>query len=346
MVPASVALASAQPTAQVSSPAAAPAPTQTASRPQIVVQTPDKDAGIVGLGTDPVVDFLIENSGSAPLEIAVAPLPKGLKLVSVDRTIAPAGAGHLKVGIDTFKTTDSGEFTVVLTTNDPDKKSVSLKVKAEVHDFIVLTPATARFSFVQYEREGGTSHVLSATDDTPFELLSVVSPIDYIKVTSRELKDGERVADIPGRQWRIDLKILETATVGPIGGYIVVNTTHKLQPKVFLPVTGFVRPLLAVTPPALDFQSLTPPEKPDAPFVKLTVKSFAEADLDIPRVTSDLPWLKATVVPVVPGHAWRVELRLVPKALPSGDFAGTLRLETTHPKMREVTVKVQGQGQP
>src|SRR5262245_20396214 len=201
-----------------------------------------KDLGIVGLGTDPQAAFTIENRGSAALEIAVAPVAAGLRVVDVDRTIAPSASGTVRVAIDTFRAGVTTEWKVEVTTSDPATPALELIVKADVRNFLTLEPATARFNFVQYGKEGGTSHVIAAQDEAPLEIVGVDSPAPFFKVAWRELKTpAERVADLPGRQWRIDLTIKGDAAVGPIDGYAIVRTNHPRQPRAFLPVTGFVR---------------------------------------------------------------------------------------------------------
>jgi hypothetical protein len=306
--------------------------------PRVAVQETTKDVGIVGLGTDPEIAFTIENRGGSPLEMTVAPVATGLRVVNADRTIAPAASGTVRVAIDTFRAGMTTEWKVAVTTNDPATPTLDLIVKADVRSFLTLAPAAARFQFVQHGREGGTTHILSVQDEASIEVLGVDSPLDFITVAWRELKTpAERLADVPGRQWRIDLKIAGNAPVGPIGGYVIVRTTHPRQPRAYLPVTGFVRPLFAVTPPSITIT--TPPSSCERPLTTLVIKNFGEEALDITKASSDIFVLRATIVPAEPGHVWRVELRCDP--VTKGAWtSGTLRLATTHPRVTELTVPI------
>ena len=182
----------------------------------------------------------------------MTPVATGLRVVHADRTIAPSASGTVRVAVDTFRAGVTTEWKVSATTNDPATPTLELTVKADVRELLTVAPASARFNFVQYGLEGGTSHVLSAQDEAPIEVVGVDSPAEFITATWRELKTpAERVADVPGRQWRIELTIKGEAAVGPIGGYAIVRTNHPRQPRAFMPVTGFVRPLFAVTPTAV-----------------------------------------------------------------------------------------------
>jgi hypothetical protein len=313
-----------------------------AAPPRVVVATPVKDLGMVGLGADPQAEFTIENRGGAPLDISIAPVAQGLRIVDADRTIAPAASGKVRVALDTFRTGVTAEWKIEVATNDPATPEIELTVKADVRAFLTLAPASARFNFVQHGREGGTSHILSAQDEAPFEVIGVDSPAPFITAAWRELKTAkERVADLPGRQWKIDLTIKGDAAVGPIDGYAIVRTTHKRQPRAFLQTTGFVRPLFAVTPATVRLTGM--PDASDQPFGSVSVRNFGEEALDITNATSDLPGLRATIVPVEAGHTWRVELRrdASTSGAASGAWSpGVITLTTTHPKVREVTVPV------
>lgn len=312
------------------------------SPPELAVAKPEQDLGIVGLGTNPTVDFAIRNAGAQPLTIQVGPMPKGLRLAQADATIAPGSSGVVRLQLDTFTVAETPEWRVVLTTNDPLHKSQELVIRAEVRAFLSLTPPSARFTFVQFGKEGGTSHVLAADDGAPMEVLGVDSPFDFITATARELTGAERNADLPGRQWRIDLTIAGSAPVGPISGYVIARTTHARQPRAFLPVSGFVRPLFAVTPAAVNLHDVRSSATGDGPIETLHVKNFGAEPIALTGASSDIAGLTAKIVEVETGHVWRVELRMSARAGAPGPFTGTLRLATSSRHRPEVTVPIQG----
>jgi hypothetical protein len=332
----------APPAATPQQPAGAPAPAAQPQgpRPRAVVPTAPYDFGVVGIGTDPEADFTINNAGDAPLDIGVVPLPRGLRMVRADRTIAPKGSGAIRVALDTFQAAPKNEFSVRATTNDPELPEVQFTVKAEVRAYLVLTPLAARFTFVQFGAEGSTRHVLAATDGAKFEVTGVESPLDYITPTWREAKADEREPEFEGRQWQIALTISPKAPVGPIGGYVIAKTTHPKQPRAFLQVSGFVRPLFAVTPFRLNLPAVRTPDL-EKPVAVLVVKNFGADALDLTRASSDIVGLDATIVPVEAGHHWRVEVRIA-AAMPGGAFKGTLRLATTSKQVPELTVPIEG----
>ena len=314
--------------------------TQPAPTPQLSIDPVTHDFGTIGLGTDNEFAFPVRNTGKGQLELTITYVPHGLRLVSLDKTIAPGAAGAVTIAIDTFTAGATTEWHVNLLTNDPAHGSVELTVKADVRQYLAITPGSARFTFVQFGPEGGTKHIVSAADQSLLDVLGVDSPVDYIKATARELKGNERRADIEGRQWEISLTIASRAPVGPIAGYVIVRTNHPHQPRAFLPVSGFVRPLFAVTPPSVDLSGMAAPSA-DAPILSLVVKNFGTDPIALTGAASDIAGLDATIVPVDIGHVWRVDLRLK-AAGPKGPFKGTLTLKTASKDVPELTVPIQG----
>lgn len=310
------------------------------NQPRAVGPAAPHDFGVVGLGTDPEVDFTINNAGDAPLEIGVVPLPRGLRMVRADRTIAPKRSGVIRIALDTFQADAKTEAIARATTNDPNMPELQFTVKAEIRAYLTVTPPAARFTFVQFGAEGSTRHVLAATDGAKFEVTGVESPLDYITPKWRELKANERTPDVEGRQFQIELTIASKAPVGPIGGYVIARTNHPKQPRAFLPVSGFVRPLFAVTPFRVNLPAVRMPDL-EKPVAVLVVKNFGADALDLTRATSDIAGLDAKILPVEAGHHWRVEVRLS-AATPGGAFKGTLRLATTSTQVPELVVPIEG----
>lgn len=313
---------------------------QPSQTPQLTIDKLTHDFGTVGLGTSPEIAFPIRNTGTAPLELTISYVPHGLRLVSLDKTIAAGAAGAVRLGVDSFQAGSTTEWHVNVLSNDPAHGSIELTVKADVRAYLALTPPAARFTFVQYGPEGGTTHILSAVDQSPLEVLGVDSPVDYIRATARELKGKERVADIDGRQWQISLTISATAPVGPISGFVVVRTNNPHQPRAFLAVSGFVRPLFAVTPPSVNLSGMAA-SSPDKPILSLVVKNFGAEPVGLTGFSSDIAGLDATIVPVDGGHVWHVDLRLSPDG-PKGPFKGTLTLKTASKDVPQLLVPVQG----
>lgn len=273
------------------------------------VPVPTVDLGLVGLGTDPTVTFDVRNTGSEDLTLTVGRLGPGLRLVSHDGRIAPGRAGVVRVAVDTFKAGATTSWTVPVTTNDPQRETMILQVRADVRAYILVMPPASRITYVQYEREGGTEHLIGAAGHEDFRVTRVDSPYPFVDASFEPAPDAPRPEGVDGSLWRVRLVIRRHAEVGPLHANVVVHTNHPQQPRAWLPVSGFVRPLLGVTPPRLVVPATTATGGGAAPTHGAIVTNFAEAPLEVVETRSSLEGVVVTAVPIEPGRRWRLEVR-------------------------------------
>ena len=274
------------------------------------IATPRVDLGVVALGTEPEVAFAIRNTGGRPLTLAVGRLGQGLRLLDVDASVAPGASGTVRVVVETFRVGATMDWTVPVTTNDPDRETVILQVHGDVRTYILITPPASRISFVQYEREGGTTHVVAAAEHADFRVTRVESPYPFIDATVSAATGVERPEGTVGPLWAVTLTIRRQAAVGPLAANVVIHTNHPRQPKAWLPLSGFVRPVVAVTPPVLTI-ALGLSSDESVPAQTLVVTNFAEHPLDLTSVSSSLPGIQSEVAVVDAGRRWRITVRSV-----------------------------------
>jgi hypothetical protein len=215
---------------------------------------------------------------------------------------------------------------------------VALAVQLDVRPFLLVRPGYARYITVQKAREGTLAQTIGAADGATFRVLRVESPLPSLRVSFREARPDERQPAWTGSQWRVTVTLASESPVGALAGSIVVHTDHPRQRRAFIPVSGFVRPILAVTPPEarlgdLDHRRSNP--------VRLLVRNFAEEPIEITGVSTDVAAVRAELEPIQAGRTWRLKLLPAPGA-PLGPFEGTLRLRTGSPKLPSLEVPLSG----
>lgn len=319
---------------------AAALPAQVAGQhPKAVAVEPVKDLGTVPKGDKVAYDFLIRNEGKAPLEITNVQPACGCTVAEFDKTIAPGQTGKVHAVVDT--TTFNGPISkgVTVYTNDPQNPQIELTVRAKVEPYINVKPGYARYLIVQKETQEGTIvQALWAPDGTPFEVTEVDSPLPALKVSFREATEAEREADAKGKQWRVEMLLSNEAPVGPIADYVTVHTTHPKQKQVQIPVSGFVRPVVAVTPPVADFGKVELKE----PLRKaLNVRNFATEAINVTGVEGNLEGIEAQLEPLEAGREYQVRVTLKPE-LGKGPFNGKLIVRTDSPKIPTIEVELRG----
>jgi Protein of unknown function (DUF1573) len=324
-------------TALAAAPAAAKAPT--ATHPKAVVVQPIKDVGSVAKGDKVTQDFEIRNDGDAALEITNVKAACGCTVASYDRTIAPGKIGKVHVVVDTGGFTGPVAKGVTVFTNDASNPQVELTVRAKIDPYISVKPGFARYTIVKDEaKEGTIVQTLWAPDGSPMDIVKVDSPWPYLAVSFREAQEGERLPDVKSKQWRVETKLSSDAPVGPLAGMITVHTNHAKQKLVEIPVSGFVRPVLAVTPPKADFGQIDVKEPQRR---VLDVKNFATEPIKVIGVDPPGQGIEAKVEPLEEGREYTVRLT-ASSAMAKGPFHGKLTIHTDSPKSPVLEVELVG----
>jgi hypothetical protein len=316
-----------------------PAQSAAQGKPKAVAVEAVKDVGTVPKGEKIVHDFLIRNDGDAPLEILSIQPACGCTVAEFDKTIAPGKTGKVHAVVDT--STFGGPIAKALSvfTNDPATPQIELTVRAKVEPYIAVKPGYARYVTVQGEPiEGDITQTLWATDGSSMDVVGVDSPWPYLKVSFREAKPEERLPDLPGKQWRVEMKLSNDAKVGPLAEYVTVRTNHPKQKVVQIPVTGFVRPVVAVTPQVADFGTI---ELKEATQKVLNVRNFATEPIKVTGVEENIQGIDVKLQPLDDGREYQVQLTLSPN-LPKGNFDGKITIRTDSPKVPFLEVPLKG----
>lgn len=308
-------------------------------KPKIAAVEPIKDAGTVPKGEKIVQDFVLRNDGDAVLEITNIQPACGCTVAEFDKSIAPGKTGKVHASVDT--STFNGAIAKGLTvfSNDPATPQLELTIRAKVEPYISIKPGYARYVTVQGEPvEGDITQTLWTNDGSSMDITGVDSPWPYLKVTYREAKPEERQPDSKGKQWRIEMKLSNDAKVGPLAEYVTVHTNHPKQKIVQIPVTGFVRPMIAVTPQVADFGTI---ELKEATKKVINIRNFATEPIKVTGVEETVKGIEAKLEPLNDGREYQVQLTLSPE-LAKGSFEGKLTIRTDSAKMPVLEVPLKG----
>jgi hypothetical protein len=306
--------------------------------PRVAVDPESRDLGIVGFSEEAVAEFVVRNEGGTPLTLAVTRPVRGITVDGLPPTVAPGESVRVRMRIDTFDANADRHQTVRLKTNDPDRPEVRLTGTIDVRPFLVARPGYARYITVQHAREGTIIQTIGVTDGAPFRVLRVESPTPHLRIAFREAAPEERREEWAGPQWRMTMTLDSNSPVGALTGHVVVHTDHPRQRRIFIPLSGFVRPVLAATPPDArigDFDRKQPEP------LRIFVKNFAEETIEMTAVSTDVAAVRAELEPIEPGRSWRVKLFPVPDA-PLGPFQGRILLTTASPTTPSLEIPVSG----
>jgi hypothetical protein len=312
----------------------------TAGKPKAVAVEPIKDVGFVSKGDMATNEFVIRNDGDAPLELREVRAACGCTVADFDKVIAPGKTGKVRVTVDTKSFNGPTAKGVTVYTNDPATPSIELTVRANIGQFVKVKPGYARFITVQREaKEGKIVQTLWTPDKSPLEIVKVESPYPYLKVRYWEAKPEERLAEnADQQQWKVEIVLTDDAPVGPLTEPVKVHTNHPKQKLVQIPVSGFVRPVIAVTPPVVDMGQVN-----GAAPVKfsLNVRNFATEPIKVTGIAGDVQGINAKIEPVQEGREYQVQVTFQPEAR-KGPVNGKLTLTTDSQKVPWIEVQLKG----
>ncbi len=309
-------------------------------RPKLVAEQRVHLAGMVDIGEIIRHDFVIKNEGTADLELAQVETDCGCTATEFQQVIPPGASGKIHVEVDTATFTGPIDRRLAVLTNDPETPRLILAIKADVQPQILVRPGYARYLAVQKEPSGEPIGQLLWTEkEPPFEVLGVRSPYPFLEVRFREATEAERHDQATGKQWWVETFLdKDRAPVGPLADYVEVETTHPRHKVVRIPVSGIVRPILAVTPPEADLGAL---DLSEPTMVQLHVKNFTSEAVDLGEIEPGIAGVEGKIEVIEKGREYLVTLTLQP-GMAKGPFAGTVRIHTTSPKQPLVLVAIRG----
>jgi hypothetical protein len=292
------------------------------------------------VGDNASCEIVVRNGGWRTLTLGKAKTPPGLTIEGAGSSVGPRGTTTIRAVVDTNVVVGKGSIPVAIRSNDPKRPELALEVKVDVRAYLVARPGYARYIYVQKAREGTIVQTIAAADGAPFRVLNVESPLPHVRVAWHEATPAERRPEVSGAQWIVESTISGDSPVGALTGNILVRTDHPKQAVLRVPVSGFVRPIIAVTPPVASLSVIDPATTPE---VRLHVKNFAEEPIKVTGASTTVPGISAAVTTVEPGRIYYVVLTFG-QELAAGPFKGTVQIRTASPKIPVIDVPLDGTG--
>ena len=297
-----------------------------------------KDFGAVNKGKRITHEFQIRNDGDAVLQITQVRPSCGCTVAEYDRTVAPGATGKVKATVDTRNFKGGIAKSVRVFTNDPSNPQIDLVIKANVKSRVEVDPGYARFIAVYGEPQRTSVQSVWSADQRDLQILDVESPYPFVKVSFREASDDERKKGASGRQWQVEVELDQEAPVGALADFVVLTTNHPELKTLRVPVSGFVRPVMSVTPRIADFgrRELSEPQT-----ASLEIRNLSNTAVDLGEVTSNVAGLEAEIEPLEDGRLYKVLLTLQP-GMAKGDFEGLVTISTNSSRQPTIEVSVKG----
>lgn len=308
------------------------------AQPSAVFDETVIDVGAVNKGERASYEFTLQNEGDQVLEITQVKPSCGCTVADYDKTINPGGAGVIAAVVDTTNFKGPIAKSVRVFTNDPSNPQINLVIKANIKTHVEIEPGYARFVAVHGEPNAKSVQKVWSKEKPDLQILGAKSPYPHVKVAYAEATADERDSRASGRQWRITVELDADAPVGPMADYIDVTTDHPELQTIRIPISGFVRPVLSVTPRVADFgrREVTEPQT-----ASLEIRNMSKTAVDLAEISTDIDGLQAEIEPLEEGRLYKVLLTLEP-GMKKGRFRGVVTINTTSSVQPVLEVNVKG----
>ncbi len=308
-----------------------PAPGAVSAKvPRVEVANPIYNFGTALSGQPLRHVFEIRNAGDAPLQIKSVTTSCGCTAAKPSRSVlAPGEGSRIDAQVDTRFEQGHSLSVVTVTTNDPQKPTLALKLEGVIKPQVTAQPADLDFGKVRHgvaaNREVTISDLISGAR---FMIKSVDNTSPYIRVSESPRTDGH-----PGALLHVALS--GAMPPGPIRDTIRIETNRA---PLRVAVLGVVTGDLTVDPVQVSFGVL-PHHQGAIRILRLTNQS--NRAIDVLGVESTNHSVTAEVAPVTLGREYKVTVALRPNS-PDGQVRGTLTIRTNDPEQATLTVPFYG----
>jgi len=250
--------------------------------------------------------------------------------------IPPGGEGQIKVTLDTGGKTGQLDKTIRVTSNDPRRRSSTIKVKATIElDFEFVTPS---LYFAKFGAEDTVtkSAFIKVKDPDEIEILDVVSFNPAISAR----KVGYGMEGNKTSQFEIEVTITPGLPIGPLQDTVVVHSNLIRKPTTTLHVVGVVIGGVEVNPRSLNFMVNSKETSGRSRTKYIYITNYQrKTPLEILDVVDQDDHLDFELEPTEDEGKFKLTVKLTEEDVPeSGNLDGSFKIITNNPDFKEFTI--------
>ncbi len=318
----------------VPAPAPAPAPAQpsNAAKPVISCAETKFDFGKLTQGKKLDHEFIIENKGTAMLNImSVQPSCGCTAAAPAQNSVEPGKMTTIKATFDSSRFEGVVHKMINVSSNDPDHPVFPLELTGTIVKLFETVP-----NFVDFQRVNKTSS---------FETQFTVRGLEGHKpnITSVTL-DGEIPFDASfakrpdSDEYVVTLKLKAGLEPRGVSGSVIVNLDDPDMPKLQVPIRGQITGDISFFPPKIMFGTL----KAKDVMARKVLLTIDNPQVKIESAESDPPIFSTTISPR-PGGGNITEVQIqVKENAPAGPVQGTVKIHTTSKEKPLISIPIEG----
>jgi len=329
---------------------------ETGAQPHAELVETTYEFGRMGLGKTGKHDFLVKNTGKAPLKIARGPTQckctvSGLK----DQEVAPGGEAAIHLAWEP-KATGPFAQTATIWTNDPQNPKLTIGVEGEMFREIDVQPAEGwKLGNLTNSKPVEFGGLIQSAVFKEFKITGIDTSSDRVKLEAIPLTEAELATPdltyLCG--YRLKGELAGVSDPGKISESVTIHTDLQEYPKFELPITAtrvgaitIIGPHWFAGGPLLDLGKVSAETGKE---IKLTVMiPPGEEEFKFNGVTSDPGFVQVRLKPEKLGKDLSRErytlFVTVPPNSPKGVWGqgheGKLVIKTNHPQIPELDIRL------
>ncbi len=273
-----------------------------ANAPDIEIDAPTYDFGVIPQMDRVDHNFTIKNVGGSPLEILeVDPSCTCEKVDLKEKVIPPGGATQLNVRYQGSTNSGKTRVAVYLKTNDPDEPAAVVSLFGIVNGTAGVYPGHFQLGEIGQDESIHKSFVIYRPAFDTIRVKSVKSSSSQVQTKFQRLDETDVIARV-----HFDL---EGLPLGPFRETITVTTDAEKYSEIYVGIEGTVVGELLLEPNQFftGFLQVNTPVRRT-----VTLEKRGKADLEILKVENSSSIVQTKIVLVEPGKKYEIEVTCTP----------------------------------
>ncbi len=212
------------------------------------------DMGTVLQTERPEFEFKFTNVSAMELEIIKIVPSCGCTYTEMSkRKFAPGETGTLKVRYDPTNKFGPQNKTIAVTTSDPRRQEITLKLKATVEPAVIVEPRVVNFGSVQKDEQRTIKVEVTGRTEDFDATFATVQRTEILEVKRISEPEAVRVDGKAMRRVLFEVTLKPGAGVGRLGDLMSIRTNDPREPIVNCNIAGQIQPDVRAEPMVLAF---------------------------------------------------------------------------------------------
>ncbi|MDW7980234.1 MAG: DUF1573 domain-containing protein [Verrucomicrobiales bacterium] len=314
-------------TAGATSEQAPPAP----GRAKISFAESMHDFGKVKSGVVVTHEFMFTNVGDAPLEITGVRTSCGCTTAGEwSQRVEPGMTGRIPVQFNTGGFAGMVMKTVTVDSNDPERPSVVLQLRANVWKPVDVNPQYAViYANAETVAESMAAVRITSNDDQPLELSPPECNNAYFTAALKTIQ--------PGKEFEVEIRPVPEPNPMNRQGVVTLRTTSTNAPLIEIRAMTILQPVVIVTPPQIH---LPPGPLPSQIAITLTVRNAGTNAMALSDARATVPGVNVEIKEMEPGRAFNVIAQFPAGFVVQPGQPAEVTFRSSHPLYPEFRVPV------